>query len=294
VRSLTNAGKVYAISLGKISSATDFSNRDSEVQSTSRTHSAFCIMGKKRKRSEKDHASSSSVIELPSFDESALSALTNKIESGFRKTVAPGQNYRGRNPSRAEDPKRGTNRVQISKPLTQDRVPEKEYDARSIGRDETGHGSGSARARKDERSAHNGDEQNVLLQEILALGGTEDDLDLVMGVATDEDDLGDAIPKLKSTIDPKLTKEVSKFIASLGIETQSIEKLSGAGSDEDTEDESQNISTKFKSQSANEVKGVKSSNLQGANNSSKGLKDLVSKSPLLYTDNFILITALDV
>jgi len=45
-------------------------------------------------------------------------------------------------------------------------------------------------------------------------------------------------------------------------------------------DESEDIPEAFTSKPVNALKDVKSSDLQGANNSVKRLKDLVSKSPL--------------
>jgi ribosome biogenesis protein MAK21 len=246
----------------------------------SHTQSAFRIMGKKRKRPAKDLESASSGVQLPSFDESALSALTSKIESGFRNVVAPKQDLRDRNPSQDEDSGYRIGKSQESRSYTKDRMSGKKSDAQGIVRAQTGSGSRTAKIEGYGHSRQIGEEQKILLQEILALGGTEDDLDLVMGVATDEDDTGNAGLEKSSATDPKLTKELSKLITSLGIETRNIGESSGAESGEDVYDESEDIPETFTSKPINTLKNVKSSDLRGANNSVRRLKDLVSKSPL--------------
>ena len=115
-----------------------------------------------------------------------------------------------------------------------------------------------------------------------------------MGIVTDEDDTGDAELEQISVNDPKLTKELSKFITSLGIETQDIEESSGAESDEHIDDESEDIPETSKSKPASAMNDVKNSDLQGANSSAKRLKDLVSKSPPLDADNVVLTKVSDV
>lgn len=272
-------GKYTRASSGNFS-YNGFSNWKFGQRENSHTKSAFRIMGKKRKRPAKDLESASSGIQLPSFDESALSALTSKIESGFRNVAAPKQDLRDRNPSQDEDSGYRIDKSQESKSYTKDRMSRKKSDAQGIVRAQTGGGSRTAKIEAYRHSRQNGEEQKILLQEILALGGTEDDLDLVMGVATDEDDTSNAGLEKTSATDPKLTMELSKFITSLGIETRNIRESSGEESGEDVYDESEDIPETFTSKPVNALKDVKSSDLQGGNNSVKRLKDLVSKSPL--------------
>ena len=251
-------------------------------------------MGKKRKRSAKDPESASSAIQLPSFDESALSALTNKIESGFRNASAPRQDPQDRNPLRSENPRNLIEGAQRVKSDTKDGASGKKRDTQGIVREQNGRGSKIPKSRADGHSGKNEDEQNVLLQEILALGGTEDDLDLVIGVASDDEDVGENGLEHTLAIDPKLKKELSKYITGLGIETRDIEDSSGAESGEDVDDEFEDIRDTSASKLVNAVKDVKSSDLQGANSSAKRLKDLVSKSPPLESGNVVLTEALDV
>ncbi|TGO27526.1 hypothetical protein BPAE_0040g00070 [Botrytis paeoniae] len=65
-----------------------------------------------------------------------------------------------------------------------------------------------------------GNEKEVLLQEILALGGTEEDLDLVLDAQSDSEN--EAKPTTKST-DKDFKNEFAKFVAGLGIEGQAPE-----------------------------------------------------------------------
>lgn len=74
-----------------------------------------------------------------------------------------------------------------------------------------------------------GNEKEVLLQEILALGGTEEDLDLVLDAQSDSEN--EAKPTAKST-DKDFKNEFAKFVAGLGIEGQAPE----AEADEEDEE----------------------------------------------------------
>jgi len=129
-------------------------------------------MGKKRKRPAKDLESASSGIQLPSFDESALSALTSKIESGFRNVAAPKQDLRDRNPSQDEDSGYRIDKSQESKSYTKDRMSRKKSDAQGIGLErKLAVVPGRQRLRHIGIVGQNGEEQKILLQEILATGG---------------------------------------------------------------------------------------------------------------------------
>jgi ribosome biogenesis protein MAK21 len=249
-------------------------------------------MGKKRKRSTKDPESTSSAVQLPSFDESALSALTNKIESGFRNAASPRQDPRNRNPLPSENPRDRIGRAQKAKSDTKDRVSGKNYHAQGIVLEQTGSSSTISKSRANRRNGENEEEQNVLLQEILALGGTEDDLELIMGVVSDDEDVGQDGLEQTPSIDPKLTKELSKYITSLGIESRDIEDSESIEDVDD--DQSEDVLDMFKSKLTNDVKDVMSSDLQVVKNSAKRPKDLVSKSPPLEAGYIVLTEAPDV
>jgi ribosome biogenesis protein MAK21 len=139
----------------------------------------------------------SSAQSLPSFDESALSALTEKIEKGFNK---------GASSDAAQKPAKKDKNKPNGAPQSKDTAPGKKRDA-----------EGNVKTTAKSNKAAEGSARDILLQEILALGGTEEDLDLVEGVESEDEDVEGTQPKID---DPKFAKEFSKFIAGLGIEGQ--------------------------------------------------------------------------
>jgi len=110
---------------------------------------------------------------LPAFDENALSALTTKIEQGLgndepQKTADV--------PSTKQKKGKPSNGLPDSK---KSKAPET---ARGTKRDAHGKPKTNGSGQKQSSSSKNGDkgeERDALLKEILALGGTEEDLDLV-------------------------------------------------------------------------------------------------------------------
>lgn len=77
---------------------------------------------------------------------------------------------------------------------------------------------------KDSEISKPKNDRDTLLQEILALGGTEEDLDLVADAVSDDEDLEGSGP---STSDKDLKKELAKFVSGLGIEVQADEESAG-------------------------------------------------------------------
>ncbi|KAG0649840.1 Ribosome biogenesis NOC1 [Hyphodiscus hymeniophilus] len=161
---------------------------------------------------------------LPAFDEKALSALTEKIEKGFGKSKAPQQlvDSTGENQAKVKSSKR---RLDLhSKAKTKTAKPELN---RGTKRDARGdiktNGKGKAESRESKNKNGAGkDNRDVLLKEILALGGTEEDLDLVAGAASDDEDDDNNT----SAPDKSFTKDLAKFVASLGIEGATVEDAS--------------------------------------------------------------------
>lgn len=146
---------------------------------------------------------------LPSFDESALSALTDKIEKGFK----------GASSDAVQKPAKKDKNKPNGASHSKDTAPGKKRDA--DGNVKTPAKSNKAGDRKPKQAeggaAAEGSARDILLQEILALGGTEEDLDLLDGVESDDEDVEGTQPKVD---DPKFAKEFSKFVAGLGIEGQ--------------------------------------------------------------------------
>lgn len=156
----------------------------------------------------------SSAQSLPSFDESALSALTEKIEKGFNKGASSDAVQKS-----AKKDKKKPNGASQSK----DTAPGKKRDA-----------EGNVKTTTKSNKAAEGSSRDILLQEILALGGTEEDLDLVEGVESEDEDVEGTQPKID---DPKFAKEFSKFIAGLGIEGQAQADASESEEEVDEADE---------------------------------------------------------
>lgn len=169
---------------------------------------------------------------LPSFDEKALSALTAKIEEDFEKAQLRQGTQAEQSPGNRK-PGKGS---KSSKPHVQKlnaAVPDL---VRGTKRDANGNakkaGKGVASSKKVSRLEKNTDEKDdkaVLLREILALGGTEEDLDLVADALSDEEDE-------PSTTGPdnNFRQDLAKFVAGLGIEGQTG---GDENEDENTDDE---------------------------------------------------------
>ncbi|OBT56616.1 hypothetical protein VE04_01669 [Pseudogymnoascus sp. 24MN13] len=164
---------------------------------------------------------------LPSFDESALSALTDKIEKGFNK---------GASSDSAQKPAKKDKSKLNGASHSKDTAPGKKRDAE--GNVKTPTKSNKATDRKPKQAeggaAAEGSARDILLQEILALGGTEEDLDLLDGVESDDEDVEGTQPKVD---DPKFAKEFSKFVAGLGIEGQTQVDASDSEIEADEVDE---------------------------------------------------------
>lgn len=149
---------------------------------------------------------------LPPFNEEALSTLTARIEKGLDKTQQP--------PSTAPSKKFDHGRKDICGNGPQGISSSKNSELRrGTKRDANGKAKTSGIRLGNDRSpatqnAQVADSNAALLQEILALGGTEEDLELVADVESDEEGVSNAGPSL----DKSLRKELASFVAGLGIE----------------------------------------------------------------------------
>ncbi|KAH8662923.1 CBF/Mak21 family-domain-containing protein [Tricladium varicosporioides] len=152
-----------------------------------------------------------------SFDDQALSALTAKIEQGLANGKTPEKVADA--PNKKEKKRKSENRPNV--PQQQSKANESEP-ARGTKRDSSGNAkmNGKTKGQNKKESmkiATSDDARSILLQEILALGGTEEDLDLVANATSDEEDnTTTSTPQL----DKALQKELAKFVAGLGIEGQ--------------------------------------------------------------------------
>lgn len=165
---------------------------------------------------------------VPSFDENALLALTGKIEQGLGKKGAPAEE--------ASSHKQNTGKEKKSK------KSKNTENSRGTKRDAHGNAKSSDHSQLAKHKKGGAtDDGSVLLQEILALGGTEDDLDLVAGAPSDDEDVEGS-----GTADAALQKELAKFVAGLG-----IDGANGGEAEEESEPE-------------DEVEGVSENELEEA------------------------------
>jgi len=162
---------------------------------------------------------------FPSFDENALSALTEKIEMGLGKKSALTQDSGPATPGKKQD---GKGEAKLKKSNAHGKERGTKRDAQGNAKKSDFHNQ-STRHKKDKVK----DDGSVLLQEILALGGTEDDLDLVAGAASDDEEISSAAP------DKELQKELAKFVASLGIEGAEAGEASESEAEDDWEETSE-------------------------------------------------------
>ncbi|KAH8808381.1 CBF/Mak21 family-domain-containing protein [Xylogone sp. PMI_703] len=172
---------------------------------------------------------------LPSFDESALASLTAKIEQGLRRESKPTDGPKNQSSRRGKSTTQGL--------TADDKIKNKaSKNARGTKRDAEGTEKSSPNPKKSRTaigSQKRGKEDDaMLLQEILALGGTEEDLELVAGAISDNDDDKslDANHSAKAA-DRALRKEIASFVAGLGIESNGLDDASEENTEEEVEED---------------------------------------------------------
>ncbi|KAL4925825.1 RNA-binding ribosome biosynthesis protein MAK21 [Aspergillus undulatus] len=155
---------------------------------------------------------------LPQLEESAFAGLRQKIEQRLKEgaskqkpkngksSTGPSQDAKNANDNAAKsDAKSKNNADKNVKGKKRDRNGE------VIARDEKKDGK-SQMAKSDK-----GGDDDVLRQEILALGGTEEDLELLAGVDSEEEvEAGEAPKKSKGSAEDSLRKELSAMLAAAG------------------------------------------------------------------------------
>ncbi|KAL4939975.1 hypothetical protein BDV06DRAFT_197701 [Aspergillus oleicola] len=155
---------------------------------------------------------------LPQMEENAFAGLRQKIEQRLKEgaTKQKSKNNKSKT-SPSEDTKNTKNNAakfdSKRKNDSDKNVKGKKRDRNGevISRDEKKDGK-IQKAKSD-----NVDNDDVLRQEILALGGTEEDLDLIAGVdSEDEVEAADAFKKSKGSAEDSLRKELSAMLAAAG------------------------------------------------------------------------------
>ncbi|KAH7330062.1 CBF/Mak21 family-domain-containing protein [Rhexocercosporidium sp. MPI-PUGE-AT-0058] len=168
------------------------------------------------------------VVDLPNsksdtfatFDEQALSALTAKIEKGFGKSKSKSEGQvEARDSSHSYKQEKTSAKPKDKEGKSKTKAPEL---VRGTKRDAHGKAKVAGKptplgqtAPTKSRGDNGKEDRATLLQEILALGGTEEDLDLVADAVSDEDGEGSGTTGLP---DKSFRKDLASFIAGLGIE----------------------------------------------------------------------------
>ncbi|KAK4209038.1 CBF/Mak21 family-domain-containing protein [Rhypophila decipiens] len=152
-------------------------------------------------------------VQAPAFDETALAQLTSKIDKTL-PTVTEKQDSPKRKRKHAPDDERKSKR-------------------RQTGAEMTSQNQSNGPAHKKAATSSS----SALLDEILALGGDEADLELVANI--DSDDEGGNAPQSKESgnisIDKSFQDELAKFASSLGFD--SVRQEDDATADEESEED---------------------------------------------------------
>lgn len=172
-------------------------------------------MAKKRTKSSKSVAATVTASDksIPLLDEEALNTLTARIEKGLG-----GDNSKaGVDTITDSSREQGGEKRSLSKPKQTSKLNNIEL-RRGTKRDANGNaktaGKRSGKDRNITEKEHGNDDKAALLQEIMALGGTEEDMDLVADVASDEE----VFSNTDLSLDPSFRKELAGFVSGLGIE----------------------------------------------------------------------------
>lgn len=152
---------------------------------------------------------------LPSLDESVLANLTQKIEQKLQGNNGTPKNSQKKSKGSANNTPKKDNEASQKAGGKQDSKKGKKRDRNGdvIAREEKNAG-------KTKQSKSQGDDKkDALRQEILALGGSNEDYDLIAGVDSDaeEENQANAPAKSKSKADEdKLRKELAKMLEDAG------------------------------------------------------------------------------
>lgn len=177
-------------------------------------------MGKKRTKAQNGAK--------PVFDETALSKLTAKIDTDLAnpkpKSKLKDQKQKDERPAKR---KRSENDVKDATPNKRQAKEPKNRPAKP-----------SKKAAKESSAPK--DKKAELLQEILALGGDENDLDIIAGVDSDVEEGQQAKPKeAPAEMDKSLKNELAKFAAGLGFEKVRDEDAATDDDEGEVEEESE-------------------------------------------------------
>ena len=183
------------------------------------------------------NVSNSGTDNSPKLEENAFAGLRQKIEQKLKDEDAAKQKSKkkGKDTSNNSEKK---GKVAPRKPAPKEESNKAKGQKRDrngdvIAREEKSAGKGK------ESKPHNGSENDILRQEILALGGTQEDFDMLVGVGS-ESEVEDAAPKKsnKKSDEDSLRKELSSMLASAGqIAPGDLEEIEDHTSEEDEDED---------------------------------------------------------
>ncbi|KAJ5152087.1 CCAAT-binding factor [Penicillium capsulatum] len=183
---------------------------------------------------------------VPEFDDNAFAGLRQKIEQRLNN-----QNT-GKGKSKQNDKAKPTQKPAAKKEKEVGPKPGKNQES-AQGKKRDRNGEVIARDakkggdKKKEQPKKGGKDDDALRQEILALGGTEDDLNLLAGVDSESEVEGETKGKSKGS-DEDLRKELSKMLEATGhvvpddLEDEEIEEKKQPAEDDIEEDQEENVS----------------------------------------------------
>lgn len=201
------------------------------------------------------HAEIQNENKIPKFDERALSTLTSKIEEGLEKQKLSSEHAlkrsKGKLTAKSSQPKNDRDKESISgfsKKIISKVAAKGTNQIKN--KNQKGNVKFSTRNSSPPQTEVEkiNDKKKLLMNEILALGGTEDDLELVAGVESYSEDEDKSFQSSCPAVELGFQNELKNFISSLGIKAVAEEidnEVSDASGKETPEiKESNNIGIK--------------------------------------------------
>jgi ribosome biogenesis protein MAK21 len=187
----------------------------------------------------------------PAFDEKALLVLTEKIEKGF----GTGKSTKKKSDNRSQMRKEmgNTSHPDQSNPKHKSKGLQPKQgnkrDARGNRKPQSEESTNGGKP-KHLKNGNSQDDNDILLQEILAMGGTEDDLQLIADAISDDEELED----ISGPQDKSLRADLAKFVAGLGIDTKMNREASESESEEEVDKEGETSGEESLDKPASSVK----------------------------------------
>ncbi|KAI9738533.1 MAG: hypothetical protein M1818_005430 [Claussenomyces sp. TS43310] len=205
-------------------------------------------------------------LDLPAFDKNVLSELTDKIDQGFRNGKASKTEAGHKDTFPCEERTKTVGPISTRHKIsTQVAHTGKKRDSGGIVKQASNRSSDMTWQQPKKGATY----KATLLKEVLTLGGTEEDLDLIADFDSDDEDL-DLLPSSSATNDSKLAADLSSFVSGLGISRRIIAETYNSELEGGEKDGSEDVNTSLVNERfvATRVAPVNEKNLE------KGRKEL--------------------